>query len=1158
MNRRRKFLLASVLALQNSGFIYPSCQKCFSRIILVSKRSNCPKCGCTGESGNANYRYKLSLKVAESNKLFVITVFGSCLDTFFGLTATGLHRYIQDPNKIPETLDNDTTQNLLTKAVETCFVGQSFIFGVTNFESHPGQGADASNFLQQCSDHKRKARSLVACQIVLPDPGVAGFTVIDYFCQLLQTFNFRKLQCDSHAPNNHLLSLDHSNSDLSSIYTSDSTSYFFKFCSKDTFSKFWQPSLEFTSIVSKLTDNDDFSASEQSKAFGTLQQNRNSISIAEATGSSSCHDPIQHSWSLVSYMDKKSTAEKLGKELGLQAKELSAVHSSHHEIGVNDSNLFSLEMREPLESSNTKSFHSAVEIKNRSQHEPPCFQHHGIDTPTSLQKRSTCCPPSLVRLEVTASNSQDGDPQIWDDLPFSESLNKFLAVLESEIAITQADVSSRKHHVDNDIDTFHADHSRLSVTPQRTTGALHTPPIALRSSQAIVKANCSKDDFLFNCKVNLSPSVEKESQPDNKVEAVSVNHSGRGMSEYFLPNPYLSALFSSSKDSETIVTLKKTIRISPPRDEILDHFSLNNKYLNGCGEKSLSVMNEKLTTLCSRKYNDVSDLCKLENKQYYRWSKNQDDSFTICRKLTYPLETLCNSPNRSTNTLKEMPWGHINNNLTQSYSIGYEGSYDASADLFDDIAKEMDIATEITKKSQEILLQQGTSLAESHPSESDFSLRSLSEDFIQPSQKLSSQSISASRRSRTCSPTPQFQSDSEYNYNDVSDLCKLENKQYYRWSKNQDDSFTICRKLTYPLETLCNSPNRSTNTLKEMPWGHINNNLTQSYSIGYEGSYDASADLFDDIAKEMDIATEITKKSQEILLQQGTSLAESHPSESDFSLRSLSEDFIQPSQKLSSQSISASRRSRTCSPTPQFQSDSEYNVENSQDFVPCSQSTPISGFHQTRIHGINRAFKKPVCYSDLDANCEKIRIFPENDKQQASPSCPKNIKTPSQKIRSPIVSGISQPEVFNPSPFAECHETDSDEWVPPTTQKIFPSDMLGFQVIGLGKCLAAHHFPDQELPRKKLKHIRQGTNKGLIKKKLKNTLSAVVMKEKTPKYNCKSSGWISKCPDIQVLAAPQLHPILGPDSCLECCLPFSEKGPPSVCDTQSAWSPELF
>lgn len=59
---------------------------------LHFSRSNCPKCGSTGEAENASYRYKLALKVAESNKLFGITVFGSCLDAFFGLTATGLHR----------------------------------------------------------------------------------------------------------------------------------------------------------------------------------------------------------------------------------------------------------------------------------------------------------------------------------------------------------------------------------------------------------------------------------------------------------------------------------------------------------------------------------------------------------------------------------------------------------------------------------------------------------------------------------------------------------------------------------------------------------------------------------------------------------------------------------------------------------------------------------------------------------------------------------------------------------------------------------------------------------------------------------------------------------------------------------------------------------
>lgn len=44
-------------------------------------------------------------------------------------------RYIQDPSEIPETLGSDTTQNLLTKAVETCFVGQNFVFGVTVIET---------------------------------------------------------------------------------------------------------------------------------------------------------------------------------------------------------------------------------------------------------------------------------------------------------------------------------------------------------------------------------------------------------------------------------------------------------------------------------------------------------------------------------------------------------------------------------------------------------------------------------------------------------------------------------------------------------------------------------------------------------------------------------------------------------------------------------------------------------------------------------------------------------------------------------------------------------------------------------------------------------------------------------------------------------------
>ncbi|XP_007944473.1 DNA damage-induced apoptosis suppressor protein [Orycteropus afer afer] len=984
MNRRR-FLLASVLALRNSSFIYPSCQKCFSRIILVSKRFNCPKCGFTGEAENTSYRYKLSLKVAESNKLFDITVFGSCLDTFFGLTATGLHRYIEDPNEIPETLDNDTVNNLLTKAVETCFIGQSFIFGVTNFES---QGSDSSKFLQQCPALKRETEALVASQIVLPDPSVAGFTVIDYFHEILQASNLRKLHHGSQA-NSCVLALGYSNSDLSSIYGSDSSSCLFvESYGRNNFSGFWQPSLELTSIVSQLTDNDDFSASEQSKALGALHQNRKCISTAEVTASSSYHEPIQSSWSLVSYMDKKNETEKLSDKLCLQANQLSAVCDNHHEIKVTDSNLFPLKMQVSLEPSNTKSFRSKVEIKNRySQANLTCGSHNDADTPAGLQERSACGSPSSLRLEDIAGGSQDCDPEMWDDLPFSESLNKFLAAIESEIAITQTDDGSRKYYLDNDIDKLHAGHSRLSVTPQEITGALHILPTVWRSLPAKVKANFSKDNFLPKCQTNSSPGAQMESQPDHIPETVFISANGREMSDYVLPNAYHSAPFPSSKDFETIITLKKTTRIQPhgakislrPNTSECHHSFLNIKYTSE--EKSLSKMSEKLTTLCSKKCNDVADLCSLENKQY-------------------------------------------------------------------------------------------------------------------------------------------------------------------GWLEDQDDNLTVCRRLTYPLEPFCRSPNISTNTLKEMPCGPINSNVTQSYSPGYEGSYNASADLFDVSAEEADIATEITCKSQNILLQGEKSLAESHPVDSGFSLRSRSENSSQSSQKLALQSISASILPKICSSPPRFQSDSAYDFE---EFVPFSQSTPVARFHQTRIHGIKGTFEKlPAFYSYLDVNYKKTRISSQINTQQGTPDGPQNKKIHIQRSKSPIISAVTQQGTLNHSPIAECLETDSDEWVPPTTKKEFLSDNLQFQTTSLRKCLAACNSLDQEeILRKKPKHVKHRTDKYLIKKELnvKNKFT-----RKTPQHNYKCSGWISR------------ESVTGLSTCskVKSCPLFSESWPSSATESNSAWSPELF
>ncbi|XP_023572453.1 DNA damage-induced apoptosis suppressor protein isoform X2 [Octodon degus] len=933
MTRKRKFLLASVLALQNLNFIYPSCQKCFSRIILGSKR-------CT-----------------------------------------------QDPSKIPETLDSGIIRDLLAKAVEACFVGQSFIFGVTNFENQCGHGSDSSDFLQRCRDLRRGVRALVACQIILPDPRAAGFPVIDCFHQFLQTSSLRRPHCGSQEPSSQLLSLGHSSSDLSSIHDPNSPSSFVESWTRENVSRFWHLSLELTSAVSQLTDKDDLSVSEQSLAVGTPHQTRKCPPFAKMCGSSDCRGSSQSSWRLVSYMDRRSTPKKSGKELAIQGHRLSIVQSSYHKTRITNSNLFPLKMQDPLEGS------SVVSITNTySPDELPCYQHHDVDSSSCQEMCTCCCSLPLLRSEEVANGSQDSDPVVWDDLPLSESLDKFLAFVESEIAKTPRDGKNRKHNIDDDIDKSHTDCTRLSLSPQRTTGALQPPPSSSTSLQATHKANCTTDNFLSHCRANQGSSIEKEPQPVNPADAVSISSnvtaetvstssSGRGVSQHCLPEPCLSPRFLFSEDLKT-VTLK-TVKVIPHRDKISltpstsenDHY-LGIKYFSECGEKSLSEVNERLTASYSKTYSDVSDLCKLENK-HCMWPKSQHDRFTICRKLTYPLETLCSSPDISTNVLKEMTCGQMDNNLTQS-SPGHESSYDASADLFGDIAKD----TEITKKSKDFSLQWETSLA---------------------------------------------------------------------------DNLGICA---------------------------------------------------------------------------GGASPENHLKESGFSLNSA-----QSSQKLSLQSISAFRYPRTCSPLHHLQSDLECDLEDSQNFVPCSQSTPVTGLGHTRTRRMYGFIKK---LPTLSANYNKTQISPENGIQQAIPSCLQNIKIHSKKSRSPVVPALTQAETFMHCTVAECVENDAYECVPPTTTKGFCSDALGFQVLGFRKRLTAHNSPEQrEVPRKKLKHVKQRTDTYLIKKKLNNMFTARGAKQKAPKYNCKNSGQISR------------RSVFGVDS-------FSENELPAMSETKSAWSPELF
>ncbi|XP_007443907.1 DNA damage-induced apoptosis suppressor protein [Python bivittatus] len=214
MNGRR-FLVASVISIQNCSFVYPSCPSCFSKLSLQFRRYNCQKCGCSGDTKEANYRYRLLLEVADTRDIFEVTVFGSCLDTYFGVTAKGLQRYIEELNREAGEAENDTVLGVLFHAVETCFVGKKFVFRI--------KGCDKPNvvsLLQKGCQIDRNTKSLIACEMfVPPHPGLVGYTVIHYIEQQ-RCFRF-KYSPRGLWPPDHVMAFDHPSRELKNLHVSN-------------------------------------------------------------------------------------------------------------------------------------------------------------------------------------------------------------------------------------------------------------------------------------------------------------------------------------------------------------------------------------------------------------------------------------------------------------------------------------------------------------------------------------------------------------------------------------------------------------------------------------------------------------------------------------------------------------------------------------------------------------------------------------------------------------------------------------------------------------------------------------------------------------------------------------------------------------------------
>uniref|UniRef100_A0A3Q3IZN4 Replication factor A C-terminal domain-containing protein n=1 Tax=Monopterus albus TaxID=43700 RepID=A0A3Q3IZN4_MONAL len=184
MSTRRALVQCVVLSLQDACVFYPCCKCCFSKIDAEQQdttRFRCSRCGYSCVREQVDYRYRLSLRVARDPCIFGVTVFGTCLNPFFGIHASGIQRLV---NSSDEPVGAAIRSTLLVKAVKDCFIGRHFIFGikVTGTECGHWLGGRGVN-----GSSSKGTVQFIASQMILPKaPGLGGCTVVSYYQALLQ------------------------------------------------------------------------------------------------------------------------------------------------------------------------------------------------------------------------------------------------------------------------------------------------------------------------------------------------------------------------------------------------------------------------------------------------------------------------------------------------------------------------------------------------------------------------------------------------------------------------------------------------------------------------------------------------------------------------------------------------------------------------------------------------------------------------------------------------------------------------------------------------------------------------------------------------------------------------------------------------------------
>ncbi|XP_061484931.1 DNA damage-induced apoptosis suppressor protein [Rhineura floridana] len=773
----RHLLVASVISVQNSNFVYPSCQNCFSKLFIDLKRYSCPKCGCSGDTKEASYRYRLSLEVANTHDVFEVTVFGSCLDAYFGVTAKGLQRYIEQLSQEAREPDRDAILGVVFQAVETCFLGKKFVFGVKNSNK-----PDGTSSLQNGCQIDKYPKALTACQMFVPNPGLVGCTVFHYL-QQHQCSHF-KLNRGGFWPPDLFMSFDQPSRERSSLHNLDTL------CTVPSrrvsgLSSFWPQSFGLTSSSVSSGATADLIALCSSNAACNVQKSEDRpLSLH----SQSVCKPQDHNLKV----NKKREHEEKKFHLRRIAKK-------------SESESYSLLGREDCRSLQSlldgKGSFSKISIQHsyrleKSWNPLPPQRHDGSVFP---------CTQSFSDVNV-GGNSQEVS-WLWDELPSSESFNEFIAKIENhKDMVLPTTHDAWEHFPSKGIEEFHRPFNQSSPKPGifSTNFIIGDPDEKLQKLAERVEV-CKEGNFSCH-QLNLTSFSSKESHQEASLSTEEKEKWGCWSSQH--PNrlhwssparvkPHSNGSCLSSKEGvDQDVSSSKNL-----------HSCSSLKSTSNCRESPCLQTGETTAHLNCK---GDSNLAKWENKRSSSYHINQTADLTNIQEQGFTLVTYEKSNKVCDKERKLLPKVKKYNSrrgdsssVLQGYSDCPEGSYNASADLFDFNASGVEATEQMFSSAHAFLAQEGTLTkkcvrAECVLSEQDISWNTswygayLHNMFTTPQQKTSTPvSGSVSEWERSFAGTPDFVPNSQST--PLSRTC-----QQIRLSRGKESIFS-----ELPLNKLC-------------------------------------------------------------------------------------------------------------------------------------------------------------------------------------------------------------------------------------------------------------------------------------------------------------------------------------------------------------------